>query len=191
MNRPNPRIGGGYILYARQFLERLAEAPLLDRVLWMWLNCQASHTDRTVYCGRLARGQLFTTLDELATALRWRRGYILEKPSKSTMRRALERLRVRRLIEMRRTTRGVVVTICDYDLYQDSAAYERRAGGVPLDTASVAQATSDRQEGKKEKKERGAPSFSASRCPPTFEEMSRVQARRSFEEAREEFLADE
>jgi hypothetical protein len=190
MNISDPRIPGGYILYARQFLERLADAPLLDRVLWTWLNCKACHTGRSAFRGHLARGQLFTTLDELATALRWRRGYIVDKPRKSTVRRALGRLGERRLIDVRPTTRGIVVTICDYDLYQDPAAYERHAGAATPGTTSVVQATSDRQEGKNEKKGRGPSSSSSSRFQ-TFEQMNRAEAQEALDQAEAEFLADE
>jgi hypothetical protein len=134
MTQESHFIPGGYILYARQFIAMLEGAPLLDRVLWTWLNCRANHRDSDRTCGRLRRGQLVTTLDDIARAMRWRQGYVLKQPSRSSVRRALVRLAERRLIVTRRTTRGLVITLCDYKIYQEPAHYERPPSDRPPGT---------------------------------------------------------
>ncbi|MHC4259613.1 MAG: hypothetical protein ACYSTF_04280 [Planctomycetota bacterium] len=52
------RIEGGYVLFARAYLELLAELPVLDRALWVWLLSKANHRDSNT---GLHRGQLVTT----------------------------------------------------------------------------------------------------------------------------------
>ena len=73
-------IPGGYILYPRQFLDLLDEAPLLDRVLWTWLNCRANHRAGDLAWGRLGRGQLLATIPEMRRALSHRAGRSLRTP---------------------------------------------------------------------------------------------------------------
>ena len=82
-------IPGGYILYPRDFLDLLDEAPLLDRVLWVWLNCRANHKDGHTAHGQLRRGQLLATIPEMRRALSHRAGRSLRTPSKAAVWRAL------------------------------------------------------------------------------------------------------
>jgi len=183
-------IPGGYILYPRVFLEMLAEAPLLDRALWVWLNCQASHRDRRYPHERLGRGQLVATLAHMREALAQRVGFCLKTPSKDQVRKALERLRRHGLIATQKTTRGLVITICDYGHYQDPAAYERLGGADTERRMKAANPRHDRQEGKNDKNEKGPP-FSRMNPPKSFEEMDRDRAQCALAQARQEFLADD
>jgi hypothetical protein len=185
MNDRPASIPCGYILYARQFLDMFEGMPLLDHVLWTWLNCRASHRDGDGRGGRLRRGELLTTLSQLRDALSHRAGCSVRRPSKAAVYRALERARRRHMIETRRTTRGLIVTICDYDLYQTPASYER----APRTTPTMPDAPHDRQEEpKNNKKAKGALSSS---CQKTFDEMDRERAARALARATEEFLADD
>jgi hypothetical protein len=134
MTHPRRFIPGGYILYARQFVGLLEDIPPLDRAIWTWLNCRANHRAGDGARGHLRRGQLVTTLDDIAGAMQWHRGYVLKRPGRHMIRRALARLARRRLIVTRRTTRGLVITICDYETYQDPACYERRSSDTACAT---------------------------------------------------------
>jgi len=180
-------IPGGYILYPRHFVDLLDEAPLLDRVLWTWLNCQANHRDGDTAHGRLRRGQLLATIPTMRRALSYRAGHSLRAPTKAAVWRALERYRRRNMIETRRTTRGLIITICQYEHYQHPAHYERHAA----ETAPTTEAQHDRQEAKNEKKGKGPLARSASRFSKTFAEMDRDRAAAALAQAQEEFLADE
>jgi len=180
-------IPGGYILYARDFLGLLEEAPLLDRVLWTWLNCRANHKDSDITHGRLRRGQLLATIPQMRQALSYRAGRSLRAPSKAAVWRALERYRRRNMIETRRTTRGLVITICQYECYQNSTYYSRHS----KETDRSGQTKHGRQEEINAKKGNVRPSLSTSRYTKTFAEMDRERAAAALARAQEEFLADE
>jgi len=180
-------IPGGYILYARDFLGLLDEAPLLDRVLWTWMNCRANHKDSDIMHGRLRRGQLLATIPQMQQALSYRAGRSLRAPSKAAVWRALQRYRERHMIETRRTTRGLVITICQYERYQNPAHYGRPA----KQTTAIRAAQPDRQEVKNAKKENSPPSLSTWRSGKTFAEMDRERAAAALAQAQEEFLDDE
>ncbi|HPC95241.1 MAG TPA: hypothetical protein PLU87_09875 [Sedimentisphaerales bacterium] len=187
-------IPGGYILYPRQFLALLEGTPLLDRAIWTWLNCRANHR-ATGTRGRMRPGQLVTTLDDIVGAMRWHHGYVVKQPGRHMIRRALARLAGRRLIVTRRTTRGLVITICDYETYQNPACYERPSCDTACAATSALGAAPDRQEWKKKEKKGTGHPFASTRsvhnAPPTFAEMNRRQAARALAEAQKEFLTDD
>ena len=111
--------------------------PLLDRTLWFWLYCKANHKDYTN--GNLKRGELLTTIDEMRQAMRYRSGYSFRKPGRMVIWRSLGRYRERDMIVTRKTTRGLIITICDYDIYQSPDNYEIRTGahiGTASDTTA-------------------------------------------------------
>jgi hypothetical protein len=191
-NEPSTPIRGGYILFARRFIELLADMPLLDRTLWLWLYCKANHKD---YAGGLVRGELVTTIDEIQTSMRYSVGYSFRKPSIHAVRRALERFSERNMIATRRTTRGLVITICEYDFYQNPANYECNASANVSAMTSAETSHSDKQEcNKNEKKEEGGKPTNFSSKPSylkTFDELARERADAAFERAARRFLADE
>jgi hypothetical protein len=184
-------VPGGFILFSRRFIELLADMPLLDRTLWVWLYCKANHSNQA----GLARGELVTTIDEMRDAMRYRVGYRTIKPSEKELRRALERLYERNTIVPHKTTRGLVITICDYDLYQNKANYEclnERATDVP--TKGQEGAHYKQECNKNEKNEGGGKptSFSfKSSYMKTFDEMDRERASQARQKAIKEFLANE
>ena len=197
MHAPDTRIPGGYILYPRVFLEMLDKTPLLDRALWLWLLCRATHKDASGYTRNLKRGQVFTSVREIQNAMSHRRGYTIQKPGQQAVRRALRRLCEARMIATARVSRGMMVTIVNYGLYQNPATYERRDGERTTAGAKTQEPANYKQEGKKkeknEKRERrkqqGAPSCSSSF--KSFYQMDCEQAQESLRRAGREFLSDE
>ena len=183
-------IPGGYILYPRLFIEQLENAPLLDRVLWLWLLCRANHSNHSEFYSSLKRGQLVATTEHMREALQHRSGYCMKKPSRDRICKALERLRSGGMIDTRRTSRGLVVTLCDYDRYQDPAAYGRRYDRSVRSVTGDTHGRYDRQEGKNEKKGKGT-SCSFNRGTKTFEEIDRERAERALAQAQEKFLSDD
>ena len=91
------------------------------------------------------------------------------------------------MIETRRTTRGLIITICEYERYQNPAHYGRHA----TETIGATDAQHDRQEAKNEKKGKGPLARFASRFSKTFAEMDRDRAAAALAQAQKEFLADE
>ena len=132
-------IKGGYICFARKFIHDMATMPILDRVIWLYLCCKANHKDYQT----LKRGQALITIAEIQSWLSYLSGYKTKKTSRDAIWRSIQRLRQNKLIAPRRrnecnnendtnattnatmkTTRGMVVTICDYDFYQSPENYE-------------------------------------------------------------------
>jgi hypothetical protein len=117
-----PKIEGGYILSARKTLESaIMNKPPLYSKLWTWMQLQANHEE--VYKG-LKRGQFFTTIDDMVEAMSWHVGYRKKSPSKKQIRRAYEWFKRGTMIVTTKSTRGMLITILNYDYYQNPENYE-------------------------------------------------------------------
>lgn len=121
-----------YILISRKLIESdIFSKPPLYLKLWMWLLVQANFADNN----GLKRGQVRTTYAEMREAMSYYVGFRKVKPSKSEVFRALEYMRGNErdserntetpMIETVKTTRHILVTICNYNDYQDPNFYER------------------------------------------------------------------
>lgn len=135
MNQPT--IPNGYILLSRKILdsEIMTKPPLYLKV-WIYLLTNAQHKD---YKG-LKRGQLFTSIPEIQEAMSYMVGYRKETPSYKQIRGVLDWLRFpgegntkdergAPMIVTTKGTHGMVVTIVNYDLYQDPRSYEGQHEG--------------------------------------------------------------
>jgi hypothetical protein len=163
--------------------------PLLDRALWLWLYCKANHKDYPE--GNLKRGELLTTIDEMRQAMRYRSGYSFRKPGRMVIWRTLGRYRERDMIVTRKTTLGLIITICDYEFYQEPDNYGRYTNVDAGVDAGVTEAKHYKQECKNDKnKEGGKPPNFSSRPDylRTFDEIARERADIALERAARRFL---
>lgn len=113
-------LAGGYIMLPRQLLEpdgELMDKPPLYFKLWIWLLAKANYRDR----GQLQRGQLVTTGAKMQAAMA---GGRKETPTKDQIRSAYEALRKADMIATERATRGMKITILNYDFYQNPKSYQ-------------------------------------------------------------------
>lgn len=130
----------GCILISRKLVEsEIWKKPPLYIKVWLYLLIKAQHTD---YKG-LKRGQVFTSIPEIQEACSWHVGYRKETPSKDQIYKILEWLRSPNgknprnscesnyesdtnatMITTARTTRGMIVNIDNYNVYQDLKFYE-------------------------------------------------------------------
>ena len=195
MQPAEARIPGGYVIYPRVFIEMLAETPLLDRAMWTWLLCRASHKDTSGYEKNLRRGQLLTSLRQMQDAMKHHKGYVINKPDKDTVRRALRRLCEARMIATQKTTRGLLITIVQYGRYQNPSAYERDNEDLASAATRAAKPPHYKQEVKEEKNEKnvrreqeGPPPSDSFR---SFYQMDCDHARGQLDRAAKEFLSDE
>jgi len=117
------RIPGGFILLARRLFdsEIWNEPPLYFKV-WVFLLMSANHKDQVG--GKLKRGQCLIRYEDIQDATTYMVGYRRERPSKPQIAKILRRLREGNMIATTKTTRGLVVTICNYETYQDPSKYE-------------------------------------------------------------------
>lgn len=114
-------INGGYILQPRSFdTGSISKQPPHVREIWGYILQNANHKDSN----NLKRGQLFTSYSEIIEALSWYVGFRKESYKKHQCETAMKVLMKQNMITTTRTTRGVIVTVCNYDYYQDPKNYE-------------------------------------------------------------------
>lgn len=119
-------------MISRQVIEsEIWEKPPLYFKVWMYLLARAQYKP---YKG-LERGEVLITIPELMDACSWKVGYRTEKPSKSQIFNILEWLRnshqgeceddtSEAMISTTKTTRGIIVRVLNYNVYQDPQNYE-------------------------------------------------------------------
>jgi hypothetical protein len=114
-------IPGGYILLARKTIKSvIMEKPPLYIKLWAWVLLQASFKDH----GNLKRGQFFTSLGKMRKAMAHRVGYRVVKPTIKEIRTATKFLTKADMIGTTKVTHGLIITILNYEYYQDVKNYE-------------------------------------------------------------------
>jgi hypothetical protein len=120
----------GYILIARKILDgQIWDKPPLYLKLWIWMLMQARFKDT----GNLKRGQFFTTIDEMRRVMNYKIGYRKVVPTRKEIRGAYESLTKGHtkgttkgpMISVTKGTRGMVITILNYEKYQNIKNYER------------------------------------------------------------------
>ncbi len=120
-----PQIKGGYYIKARKIQEsEIMKKPPYMRDIWDYLMREANHKDKNVYGRTIKRGQLFRTFKRIIDDLSWLVGYRKESYNKWQCEKTMIYLRQRGMIATMRTTRGLLITICNYDFYQDPKNYE-------------------------------------------------------------------
>jgi len=121
-----PVIEGGFVLFAKKTLESgLMRMNPLTFKLFAWMLLRASYTDGE----KLKRGQLFTTIEEMREVGSYMAGYRKIKPSKRKVRTSYETLTKSTMIDTTKSTRGLIITVLNYDKYQSVSNYERHTEG--------------------------------------------------------------
>lgn len=122
----------GYILESRTILDSaIWDKPPLYFKVWHYLLLKAQHAD---YKG-LKRGQLITSIPEIQEACSYHVGYRKITPSKKEIYGIVKFLRnpyggndegnnEKNMIVTTKVTHGLLVTICNYNVYQDPKNYE-------------------------------------------------------------------
>lgn len=116
-------IPGGYILLARKLLEsELMNKPPHYLKLWVWMLCKAFWKDGD----KMNRGQFISSIGEMQEALTYRVGARVVKPSVDEIRGAYRYMAESGTITVAKTTRGIIITICNFEYYQAPMSYETR-----------------------------------------------------------------
>jgi hypothetical protein len=135
-------IPGGYILLARRLTDSgIMNKPSLFMKMWIWMLLQASFKDH----GNLKRGQFFTSIDRMRESFSYKIGYRIIKPSIKEIRAAYDFLTKGTMIGITKVTHGMLITIINYELYQNFLNYEGHAEGH---SESSTQGTILRKKGK-------------------------------------------
>jgi uncharacterized phage protein (TIGR02220 family) len=115
------KIPGGYILLARKTLEsEIMKKPPLFFKLWGWMLLQAKFKLKN----GLERGQFKTSIAEMREAMSYLVGYRKETPTTKQIRAVYESLTKGSMIGTTKVTGGMIVTILNYEEYQDPKNYE-------------------------------------------------------------------
>lgn len=119
-------IKGGYYIKARKIQNSLISVqPPHVREIWDWLLKEANHSE-SVYAGFVVkRGQLFRTYSDIREGLHWMIGWRKMTYNENQTKKAMKFLREAGMIDTKKELGGVLITICNYDYYQDQKNYER------------------------------------------------------------------
>lgn len=120
-----PKIPGGYFLFPRIFQDFLIDKPPVWAKLFLWMLSEAQFKESKRY----KRGQFKTTIKEMQEAASYIVGYRKEIPTVRQTRNFYEGLAKVRMIDTTKVTHGMIITIRDYDLYQNPKSYERHTEG--------------------------------------------------------------
>ena len=134
------KIEGGYYIKARCIQEsEIQHAPPHFREIWDWLLKEANYQDNKYGKFTVKRGQCFRTYKDIRDGLSWNVGYRKERYSENQTKKAMKFLREAGMIATAKELGGVLITICNYEHYQNPKNYERtsespteRTNGEPM-----------------------------------------------------------
>lgn len=146
----------GYILKARKIEEsEVAHAPPHVREIWDYLLRKANYRDHKTGGKTIHRGQVLTSYQDIMDDLSWKVGYRTERYTRHQVETAMKYLTKRHMVTTTKTTRGMIVTICNYERYQDPKNYENHNENHNKTTMKP----HDKERIKEEKKEEESPDF--------------------------------
>lgn len=115
------KIRGGYYLKARCIQNSdIAHSPPYVREIWDWLLKEANHSDTRI----CIRGQMIRTFKDIQEGLSWFAGWRKHTYSKDQCEKAMAWLRKATMIATQKTTRGMSITIVNYDKFQTPDNYD-------------------------------------------------------------------
>ncbi len=130
------KIKGGYYIKPRYIQEsRIAHKPPYMREIWDWIIMQCNHESNKI-CNR---GQCIRTYEDIQKGLGWSIGWRKMKYNKWQCENIMKWLRKATLITTEKTTRGLKITVLNYDYYQDASNYEshKRATREPQSSHTI------------------------------------------------------
>jgi hypothetical protein len=116
------RIKGGYILLSRKLdSSEVMKFPPATRELWLYILRKVNHCDYK----NIKRGENLFQYKKIQDDLCWYAGYRKITYTKSEVAKSIRRLHEAGMIATAKETRGVMIKVLQYDLYQDPKSYER------------------------------------------------------------------
>lgn len=118
-------IKGGYYIKARKIQEsKIAHFPPHVREIWDWLLKECNHKPKMSSGRMIERGQCVRTYKDIQNGLHWMVGWRKQTYSKWDCEKAMKVLREATMITTEKTTRGMIITVMNYDYYQNPKNYE-------------------------------------------------------------------
>jgi hypothetical protein len=121
---------------------------------WIWMILEANHSKITRFGWKLKRGQLYVNrIEDLCKIVRWKKGFVYKMPTVEAMKQFWRWLRKKGMVDTKKTTRGTIITILNYDKYQDiKKGYVDTIVDTNIDTTQTPITPQDRQPLKQLKK---------------------------------------
>lgn len=118
-------IKGGYYIKARCLRDSwIAHSAPVVRETWDYLLREANHKERKYNGHVIKRGQLFRTYKEIRDGLYWMVGASRRTYTANQMKHTMKLLANNLMIKPVNHPRGVLITICNYEYYQNPKNYE-------------------------------------------------------------------
>jgi hypothetical protein len=125
------KIPGGYYIKARKIQDsEIAHATPAVREIWDYILREANHTDKKYGGFAVKRGQLFRSYQDIRDALSWRVGYRTMRYSEDVTKKAMKALRRQLRITTTKALGGVLITVLNYDFYQNPKNYDGTDDGT-------------------------------------------------------------
>ena len=119
------KISGGYYIKARCIKNSsIANAPPYVREIWDYLLREANHKDKKYSGYIIKRGQLFRSYRDIRDDLCWKVGYRTERYNENQMKMGMRYLMKQLMITVAKQPRGNIITVCNYDYYQNPKNYD-------------------------------------------------------------------
>lgn len=148
------KIKGGYYIKARKIQEsEIAHAPPHVREIWDWLIKEANHEDGKYQGILIKRGQCIRSYKDILDGLSWRVGWRKMRYSKHQCEISMKWLKNATMITTKKLIHGMLITILNYDYYQNPKNYESHTGSHKKATRKP-QTSDTKQEEEELKKEK-------------------------------------
>lgn len=169
-------INGGYYIKARKIQNSpVHKQPPHVREIWDYLLREANHRDNKYGKYEVKRGQLFRTYSEIREDLSWFVGWRKQMYSENQTKKAMKALREERMIATQKAPGGVLITVLNYEYYQDPKNYESTTESTTESTWKEPLknqcGTTNNKNDKKEKNEKNEKKYNGKFRPPTVDEV--------------------
>jgi hypothetical protein len=115
----------GYYIKARQIQSsKIMRQPPHVRETWDWLLMNANHKRKKYNGFIIERGQLFRTYKDIIEGLSWYVGWRKVTYNENQMKASMKFLRSTGMITTRKALGGVLITIVNYNVFQNPNNYE-------------------------------------------------------------------
>ena len=117
------KIKGGYYLKAKCIQDSsISSFPPHTREIWDWILNKANYQDNPK--NNIKRGQLLCNYKDMQEGLKWMVGWRTCKYSKHHCEISMKLLKKATMVTTTKTTRGILITVLNYDKYQNVENYE-------------------------------------------------------------------
>lgn len=153
-------INGGYYIKARKIMNSsIMRQPPHVREIWEYLLMNANHKDGKFNGLEIRRGSLLRSYKQIIEDLHWYIGWRKMTYQESHAKRAMKHLRDEQMIVTKKIPMGVLITVCNYETYQNPESYERTNEETSVETTKKLDLTQsgegkNKNERKSKKKEK-------------------------------------